>query len=437
MEEKTIGGRLSTRRTTAKIMRSSSRKGGLHYLGYRLKLTERSTRLHFTRSLDEDGNKILYPNPEIEDLWHEWKIGKSYFVKTQTRPKGMPVEWSPKNNLIEAYRFPAQYGVEDREELSAGAFLKEFYPKLYFCTSGWVEEWYHLVQVKKKDGSGTYTDRIRCEGKGCKHCEEKWPRVFGNRFWIDFSPGQWTNVIDRTMEEMDRLPLEGGYVYPSHYECEGCGEILSFTDEKSGREYTLDLTNSCDCGATGEDIGLDAERHMAVCQLCGQEWTLLTHENGVMKSSLDKELKCNNCGHVGYAKGVFKHIPQDEDGEELEEWTPVSLFDAQVTMFREAGTEKKNGNINITNWKVQEPDPRLFDPRYQGWDGNPKNVDEKKIAEMWVQRHKQTLNLNDIHQVLDPDEVADKLGLCNILAPAPSKKRQEFQPRVGRIKKKK
>ena len=433
------GGRLAARRSAAKAANSGKRRSSYHF-GLRLALTEKPTKVRFVRSRNEEGKLIRFADPENPEIKYPWKFGYNYFIKTKDRPRGFTVEWTAENNLIDAYVNPAKYGLQDREELAAGAFLKKFPPKQYFCASGFIEESYHLVDRKREDGSGTFTDRVRCEGRNCPHCEEQWPKVFGNRFWIDFSPYQWMGPIDRVLEEMERHPKEGGYVYPSHYSCEGCGETLEFIDPKSKKEVSLDITNACEmCGATGDDILLDPNENVARCDSCDHEWSLLSHEDGVLKKYLDQELECNNCGHVGYPQPNFLHMfedydPEDEDTHPLEDWTPTTLFDARLVMYREAAQGERKGPLRIKNWTIDKPNPKLFDLRSQGWNGKEGHPSQK-IAQMWVDRHKQTLNLDDIHPVLDPDEVAELLGLPNILAPNAQNKRKQFKPRTGRINK--
>lgn len=423
------GGRLASRRSAQESYNNNrgGRRGGF-YLGMRLKLDERPTRLVLHRFKEEDAEDYkLYADPNDPEVGYYWKYGLNYFLKLKG-DRYRSIEWTPEDNLIEAYRDPAKHGFAELDEAAAGAWLKKFPARPYFCISGWVEDWYHLVEKKNDKTEKTYVDRVRCEGRGCPHCQEKWPKVFGNRFWMDFSGAQWMNVMDKLLEELDRCPQDGGYVYPLHYACEECGEILEFVDPKSKRDVRLDMTNSCpSCGS--EEVGIDPEEHMAECNDCHTRWPLLTHEDDDLKRYVDTVMKCQACGHQGYPKAVMEH------SEGLEEWESSSLFDCAITMYKTMEGDK--GRLHIKKWEFSEPDPRLFDPRFQGWDGDEKNTEAKEIAEKWVERHKQALDLDKVHQVQDPDQVAETIELPNLFAVAAGggSKRQAYKPRAGRLKK--
>lgn len=414
------------RRRSARIIQNkinpSSGGGGRrksNASGFRLKLDTRKTRLTFSK------REEFYEDPVDPNFGHPWKVGARYFIKKGE--KMFPVEMSFKKDLIDAYKNPAKYGFQDMKEISEGHWLSGFEPSTYYCLAGWVEDWYHLVLKTNPKSGKKFLSRDRCEGRGCPHCKDpNVPKVFGNRFWMDFSVNQWNNVIERVLDEVERNPKDGGYVCPSHLGCEECGTALEFYDSKAEKDVCLDLTNFCqNCGS--DEIVVNAENHSATCEDCGVEWPLLAYESDVIRKYMNWEIKCQACGH----KGLPRMYKEHSDG--LKEWEDFTLFDTAITLAREPGTEERAGNIIVKGWEIAEPDPRLFDPMYQGWDKDASEEDKKK-AEAAAEWNRKGIDLDWVHSDPDPEDVAESLGVPNLFAIAEGKAQNAYRPRNSRVK---
>jgi hypothetical protein len=411
-----VAGRLAARRQARRNYQEhggGDRKGGRYFMGLRLKLDEHPTRIHLQRP------ETAYQDPTNPDLSFWWKTGMSRFIKTKRFKRGIPVEMNMDgDDLLDAYAHPGKYGLQSVDGVADGKWLSKFDPKPYFCVSGWVEEWYHLVQYEEeRDGQKvSWHERVRCVGRDCENCQEEWPKVFGNRFWLDFSYAQWFGPIDAVFEVLERTPKDGGYVYPMHYKCNdedveydeegnpvegtgGCGEILSFWDKKAKKEVTLDMTNNCG-SCNSENIGLDAEEHMAECQDCNSRWSLLSHEDSSLFYYLSSILKCSHCGHEGYPTPVMAH------SEGLEEWECYDLYDVQLTVHMVK--EGKRNRLQVKKFEVRDPDEKLFKAKHQG---------EGEAAKKQAEKHEACLDLEKVHSVMTPEEQAEILELPNLFDP--------------------
>lgn len=414
-----VSGRLAARRQAKENYQNyggDDRKGNRFYMDLRLRPEDLAipTRIHLLRPAE------AYVDPSNPELNYWWKTGMGYFVKTKKFPKGMFFEKNFDEDLIEAYSHPKEYKLEAVEGVSEGKWLAKFQPKPYYCVSGLIEEWFHLVQYqddsRQRDGKPvTWIKRERCIGKNCENCRDKWPKVFGNRFWMDFTYPQWFGPIDSVFEKLDRTPKDGGYVYPLHYACAGCEEVLRFTDSKDKREVRLDMMNACSsCGST--NVGIDTEEHYGECNDCDVRWSLLSHEDPKLNYYLATKLKCLGCGHEDYPNPVMVH------SENLTEWETNDIFDLQMTIHMvEDGKKRK---LEVKSFKVQEPDKRCFDATLQG---------EGEAATKVAERHKEPLDLNKVHRTLSADEQAEMLELSNLFDPQrearANRKRTRWQDR--------
>lgn len=390
-----VGGRMASRRAqSARRNRGDKSKRPWH-IGLRLKVEDQPVRIHLARP------KQPYPDPFDPGRAWLWKVGQTTYIQSKKRM----LEWNAEQDLLEAYQNPGKYSLSPPDSvLAEGKWLEQFNYGIYYCISGWVEEWYHLVESDKKDRQGNpYLNRVPCEGKGCKLCKAKVPMVFGNRFWFDAKGGLWRGDFDAIWEQLERQPKDGGYVFPSHYQCTNCHEVLSFYDKKRDDDVVLDVTNSCSrCGADGDQLEIDDETHSVTCGSCGLEWSLLAHDDKTMRWYLDNEHICNNCGAKTYPEPVMVH----SDG--AEEWETPDIFDCQITL-------KKGQYVEVDSWKIQEPDPRLFDPQFQGL-----NDFGEAVAKGQVQQMETLLDLNKVHPQLDPEDQAELLGVPNLFDEVPS-----------------
>lgn len=391
-----VSGRLAARRQAKENYREHGGSGSRfrQYQRLRMKFDQTPTRLHLQRSEEP------YEDPSNPDLSFWWKTGMGYFLKTKKYKKGIFIEKNFDEDLIDAYSNPARHELQQAEGVADGKWLKKFPPKPYYCVSGWIEEWFHLVSYEdERDGKTVnWTERERCSAKGCSLCKEGWARVFGNRFWFDFSYAQWFGPVDAVFEKLERMPKDGGYVYPQHYECEECNEIMAFFDRKRKEDVVLDMMNKC--GACGsENLGIEPEEHMGECQDCDSRWALLSHEDPHLGGYLAQILKCAGCGHEGYPRPVMVH------SEGLEEWECHDIYDVQLTIHK---TDEKRPKIVIKKFEVKEPDPRLFDSELQG---------EGEAAERQAEAHVKCIDLNKVHPQPTPDDVAELIELQNLFDP--------------------
>lgn len=468
-QEKRIIGRMGVRRQ-ARTMSREHRGSGSRGLSaqslknFRLNLPTVATKYHLRRP---DNPFPQLDNPEL--LSYE-KVGMQYFIK-RGKNKMRMIELTPGRDLIDVYRFPdKKQKLEDGSEIAIyehlvssekaqqaiieGKWLKEFEPDSYYGVSGWVEEWHHLVTMEKISGdyrrgdvrkkydkndktSGSFfKTRDRCETtlgqKTCDLCKEGWPKVFGNRFWVDLSHGRWFGPVDAQQEVLERQPTEGGYVFPLYYACEHCNEMLSV--QNGEQVVSMDIALACaHCGAhvdpeAGTDpIGIDHEHHLAKCLECNEEWPLLSHDDPEgLRKLLVQDHECANCKEKTYPMPVYQHIwvdAEDQGKEALTEWTTHDIWDCQVTMLVDGK------NLVIKRCLVQEPDPRLFDPKFQGLESLG-----KEGAEQQAERMREELDLNKVHAPVDPDEVAEFLDLPNLFEHAAAQKeasaeKQRYRPR--------
>lgn len=328
------------------------------------------TRIHLIRSEE------LYPDAE-SGFEFPWYRGKRHWLPKTKRY----LECGGETCLICAHANPAEFGLDmspDQDCAKAPA-------KSYNAVGGVIEEPFHLVDVPKKDGSGTYKSRERCTGRTCKYCKAKDPKVYGNRFYYTFSTPQWRFAIEPVMEKVERFCKCGGYRYPSHYACEDCGEVI------------IDMTNHClSCGAKVEDgdIDIDSDSHRAECKKCGTNWSLLECEDPELEEAANSPTRCPKCGHTGYPEVVLVcSDPEDKDcpGD------PYDIYDVSMVLRKDSNDKKYH--LVVDSWEIKEPDPRLFDSQYQGGD---------EIAEKIAEKNAKPLPLAEIFKA-DPPHVQAKL----------------------------
>jgi hypothetical protein len=307
--------------------------------------------------------------------------------------------------LVCAYREPAKFGFEDVEPIES---LADNYGTGGYVISGWVEEWYHLAEEERRDKKGTYLSRVRCLSRNCKHCSEKTQRVFGNRFHHVFSTPTWQLSVDPVHERIERVckTCEGGFMWVPNYSCPKCEAVL----------FDLSTCDNCTNHEVEHDVGIDADTHVAKCQTCDTEWSLLESDDPDFAKAVSKEVGCGNCGEQVYPSPSLICTTEECEGSSHD------LYDAQLHIRKEG--EKKQTRIIIQNFSIQEPDPRLFDPKYQGDDAEK----AKKVAE----RHAESLDLDQIYAPDPPSRVAELLNVPNLFAGQQSKREHKrWAPRGG------
>lgn len=331
----------------------------------------RPIRLHFQKPVKP------YEDRFDKGVFYNWLRGKSHWIPSAKRVN----QCSPDQCIVCAGANPQAFDLD----LFPNLDLAKFEPKGYTAVSGWIEEWFHLREKKRDNGDGTYKVRELCEGRDCEGCRDKVTRVFGQRFWYAFTETQWSNCIEPILDKVSRSCRCGGYLFPSHYRCEKCDTVL------------FDMTNSCPHCGDSVDVDIDPDTHAAECKQCGRQWSLLECEDDRLEEMADSIYVCPKCEHSGYPR--VKLVCSNgckEDGD------PHDIFDAQITLHRDS--DQKQYNLLAKSFKIQPPDPKLFDPQYQGGgeDGN-------KI----VGYHKECLDLEKVLPLLPPHAQAREIHFKN------------------------
>jgi hypothetical protein len=337
------------------------------------------TRVHFGTP------EVLYSGLDGEGGF-PFRVGERYYVSNGgPKRSGTYVEVHPEQDVIAAYTNPQAFGLE----VDPIASLAKIRPQIYYGVSGWIEEWFHLVEKKSKsDSSKTYFDRERCTGRGCEHCKAKVPKVFGKKFYATVARSHWDNSIFLANQDVGTNCKCGGFVYFEDYHCENCNHIL------------VDVCHRCE-SCDGENIGIDPENAAAVCQGCETSWSVLEQENSDIAKLVASEMKCQNCNHSGIP------IPT-ETCTNCDSPNPYGIFDCQL-ILRKTGSGKQSELI-VDDWEIQDPDPKLFDTQYQGPDAEKASG----IAEGM----KKVLNLNEI---FEPESPENQAQLCHVPNPFSSK----------------
>ena len=338
--------------------------------------TEAPTKIHLSRP------EKPYVHP-ISGKEFPFRASKRHFLPGKgKRKKGAFLECGRDRQeacVTCAYSNPQAAGLVN---VAPDASLSKCEAKIYYAVSGWIEEEFHLVDVTNQTGDGTHKERWRCEGRGCEHCATGWPIVFGTKFYMEISPGQWRGAFHDLHRRIENSSCKcGGTIYVPNFTCAGCGEII------------LDVSTRCDCGST--DVGLDVYTGQATCGKCGKSWSAFYTEHQKIYEESNEAYKCK-CGHKGYL------APTRVCSTEGCEVQPQSIFDCQLTI-RITG-DKKERRIIIDDHQIQEPDARLFDPDWQGGD---------EWAPKMVESHQSPVDLEYLLRSMSADEQCKVLGKPN------------------------
>jgi hypothetical protein len=278
-----------------------------------------------------------------------------------------------------AYDNPAAFGLVN---VAPDASLGQHKSKVYYGVSGWIEEEFHLVDVQNNEGEGTHKERWRCLGRGCEHCATGWPVVFGTRFYMEISPGQWRHSFHDLHKNIENSACKcGGTIYVPNFTCGGCNEII------------LDVSTRCDCGS--DNVGLDVYTGQATCGQCKKSWSAFYTEHQKIYEESNEVYKCR-CGNKGLPN------PTRLCSTEGCAVDPYGVFDCQLTI-RMTG-DKKEKRLVIDDHKIQEPDVRLFDVEWQGAD---------EWAPKMVEAHQNPVDLDYLLKTPSPEEQCKVLGKPN------------------------
>lgn len=286
-----------------------------------------------------------------------------------------------------AYTDPQRFGLD----IAPNPDLAKIRREHFYGVSGWVEEQYHKVTMSRDDGSGTFTVRKRCTGKECEHCLAKAPRVFGNKFFYQFSSSAWRSTVFEALQYTETHCRCGGAIYIPAYLCPECQEVM------------IDTCMHCNCGADANDIAINTETLVAACQKCQLEWNFSSLNNPDILEQMMTETACQKCGNKVSPTPWFVCSTEGCAAD------PCTVYDAQLILHKES-TDQKAKVVLKDYPKIQEPDPRLFDPKYQGLGaGNDKAAEDAE----WMRL---PLNLTEIFTPDDPATLAAILGVPNPFA---------------------
>jgi hypothetical protein len=338
------------------------------------KLDETPTRIHLM--LPEK----MYRHPSGEEF--PFRAGCRYWVPWGgPNKKGTFLEVGDKC-IIDVYRNPAKFGMD----ISPIKKFKDLRPQIYYSTAAWIEEEFHLVEKKANTGDGTYKERERCTKRGCPHCANRVPKVFGRKVYLDISMSHWNQTVYGIQEKVSSTCKCGGFIYTTHYECEKCKNQL------------VDVTNSCfSCRST--DIGIDPDNAEAVCQKCKSVWSVYEVDNPEIRKEVSEEVICGKCKHKGYP------VPVQVCSTEKCSGIPHSIYDCQMRVSLVASPSGKNKELRIDDIRIQPPDPRLFDPTHQGL--------SKEDGERGAKFMSSPVDLDQLLAPLGPEEEASSLGIAN------------------------
>jgi len=309
---------------------------------------------------------------------HPFRIGRRRFLKNFGK-NGIFMECGYDKCVPDALGNPQEFDLVDVDP-DPDMIKSECQP--YIAVAGWIEEWYHITEIERKDKTGTFKTRVRCEGHGCKYCKNDDLRVFGKKFYTTFTIDQWWAVfrpLDNRAHTIDRT---GHDLLLYDYRCRECEELL------------VDFLGSCpQCGE--ETVSVDIEAEEAMCDECQFTWSIHPDENPNILEAIDQDMKCPSCGHVAMPKPCYEFADESVAGEP----DPCDLFDIQIAMHK--GDDKK---IVIDGWDVADPNPKLFDPKFQGGD---------EAGEKIAERNKVPLDLDELLQADPPAVQAKILGKRN------------------------
>lgn len=385
-----VSGRRQAQRQIAEQQKQRKSRSKGRFISMRLKLGTDPLKLHFQRPTKS------YVDCYEPETSFPWKHGVKFFVKSKelNLPNGRYIESPGEECLISAYQDPHLFGFND---VAPHPILREAKPQDYFCVSGWVEQMYEIVE-KSRDVDGetkTYKTRELVKRSGRNRQRSKNPQVFGNRFYFDFSNKQWRDVILAVDEEIARFAKDGGYLVLMDYTCEKCNQRL------------IDMSNNCfNCDSDKITFDVDMEhpqksRHMAVCQNCKEDWSLLEYKDDELKKRVVIPMRCPECKHMGYPQPNYEH------SEGKKKWDAYDIYDVQLTLRKQG--EGKQTTVVCDYWEIKKPDPRLFDAQYQG---------EGDAAVAMAKRHGEPVDLDDVHSPDIAAVQAQILGLPNLFAGA-------------------
>ena len=351
--------------------KTTSRKSGSYRASFSIGTTP--VKVHFT------AREEPYIHPETGQKL-PFRCGYRYYLPFANDGKGGYLEHHPEESVVAAYANPAAFGLDARP---IGKFQKAE-KKPYYGVSGFVEEYFHVVEKNKRDGSGTFKTRERCDGRGCKECAKDTERVFGLKTYFKFAPKHWRESIHMVQTKLGLTACKcGGSIFVPQYDCRNCGETL------------VDVCATCDKRGCEGEIGIDPDTNMATCEGCGNTWSAYIGDHKELFEKVSGPIACE-CGHKGLP--VPYRICTTEDCEVQ----PFGLFDCQLTLRK--ASEKSTADLVVVDYVIQEVDERHFEKMNQG---------DPEWAEKIVEANKTPYDLDKLLAPLDSASQAQMLGVAD------------------------
>lgn len=344
--------------------------------------------------LDSTPTKVHFSYPE-EPYMHPrskrpqpFRTGKRHFIAYGGRKgKGAYLECADvvgDQCVACALQTPERFGLALTPDGSVGD------PRYSYAAGGWIEEVFHMVEeaIDENDPqAGKRHRRERCSGRQCQLCRAGWPTVFGKKMFLELSGGHWQTVADLNRRVQNHHCKCGGDIYVSRFICPKCQEFARVKDT------FLDILTYCDCGS--DNIGIHYDSRLAQCNSCNTQWSAdyVDHKD-IYEGSLST-MTCA-CGYRG------SPVPVRFCQNGCDPVTPYGVFDIQLTL-RMTGTGKDK-RLHIDDWKLQEPDQRLFDLQHQGND---------EWAQRIVEANARPIDLNYLLNPGAPDWQAKEINKVN------------------------
>lgn len=361
--------------------RASGKKWGLLY-----KIPEVKVKLHLQRP----EKPYLHPTNGAP---LPFRVGEQHYIPFGGKKKrGASVECGDKLGepcIVHAYVDPVAYGLTN---IQPQPKLDKKGARPYYAVSAWVEEPYHLNEYwldPNNQAKGTFKRREPCEGRGCESCAAQAVNVFGNKVWFSASPPQWLHSFHNLNKVIENRHCRcGGSIVVPSFSCKNCKQLL------------VDVSLTCtSCHRDGVEIHTDTGR--AVCPHCRTDWSADYTDHPKILEQVTQKMKCA-CGTNE------KPAPNRMCSNETCTVDPLGVFDCQLTvhceLIKRPGNDIVERRIMIDEYVIQDPDPRLFDPQFQGGDAMA-----VKIAE----NMKKPLDLNHLLRCSTPDDQAKELNMPN------------------------
>ena len=149
-------------RTAKSIDRKKGPKGFGKGGGHRYLLDETFVRVHFSEPEE------MYEHPDDPDVKLWYYTGERYYVP-HVGENGKYFH-TDGNTVIDAWRDPEKFNL-DLKPLEKLQDPNVKPAQLFYAVSGWIEEWFHVVEEKNRRTGTAYKVRELCTGPGCELCE--------------------------------------------------------------------------------------------------------------------------------------------------------------------------------------------------------------------------------------------------------------------------